>query len=170
VARSSRIVLERNPGYREERYDEKPPAGDAEAVAIAAAGRAARADARPRGDRIIEEQQPRWLAFLNGEHDLLDRLPNEFAPNAASRTTAGAEPGQAGHPHGRSPLVARPVRPTSAWRSRWSAATRPSKVALRRAMAPGLRRASEIELVRRGQAMPGAVGDRAPAVRATTRR
>ena len=27
---------------------------------------------------IIDEPQPRWLAFLNGEHDLLDRLPNNF--------------------------------------------------------------------------------------------
>ena len=27
---------------------------------------------------IIDEQQPRWLAFLNGEHDLLDRLPATF--------------------------------------------------------------------------------------------
>jgi hypothetical protein len=32
---------------------------------------------------IIEEQQPRWLAFLNEEHDMLERLPNEFAPIAA---------------------------------------------------------------------------------------
>ena len=28
---------------------------------------------------IIEETQPRWLAFLNKEHDLLETLPNEFA-------------------------------------------------------------------------------------------
>ena len=26
----------------------------------------------------IEESQPRWLAFLNGEHDILQNLPNEF--------------------------------------------------------------------------------------------
>ena len=26
--------------------------------------------------------QPRWLAFLNGEHDLLERLPAEFATTA----------------------------------------------------------------------------------------
>jgi ABC-type transport system substrate-binding protein len=35
--RSSKIVLERNPGYREERYDEKAPAATREAVAIAGA-------------------------------------------------------------------------------------------------------------------------------------
>jgi hypothetical protein len=81
-------VLERNPRYREEHYAENPPAGDAEAVAMAAALAGRRL---PMLDRveigIIEEQQPRWLAFLNGEHDFLDRLPNEFAPSP-SRTTS----------------------------------------------------------------------------------
>ena len=28
---------------------------------------------------IIEENQPRWLAFLNGEHDLVDEIPYDFA-------------------------------------------------------------------------------------------
>ena len=27
---------------------------------------------------IIEEAQPRWLSFLNGQHDYIDRLPPEF--------------------------------------------------------------------------------------------
>jgi hypothetical protein len=26
----------------------------------------------------IEEAQPRWLSFLNGEHDFIERVPPEF--------------------------------------------------------------------------------------------
>src|SRR5207248_11364199 len=32
---------------------------------------------------IIEEPLPRWLAFLNGEHDLIDRVPAEYVNIAA---------------------------------------------------------------------------------------
>src|SRR6476659_5441312 len=71
--RSSRIVLERNPGFREEYYDEVAPADDPEAQAFAAQLHGKRL---PMIDRvevyIIEESQPRWLAFLNGEHDIID--------------------------------------------------------------------------------------------------
>ena len=78
--RSSRIVLERNPGYREHLYAEEAPAGDAEAQAIAARMKGKRL---PQVDRvevyIVEEDQPRWLAFLNGEHDLITNVPAEFA-------------------------------------------------------------------------------------------
>ena len=28
---------------------------------------------------IVEENQPRWLAFLNREHDLVDEMPYDFA-------------------------------------------------------------------------------------------
>ena len=82
--RSSRIVLERNPNYREDYYDAEPPADDPQSQAIAARLRGKRL---PMIDRVevyvVEEAQPRWLAFLNGEHDLIDRLPFEFANLAA---------------------------------------------------------------------------------------
>jgi ABC-type transport system substrate-binding protein len=82
--RSSRMVLERNPGFREEYYKEEAPADDAEAQAFAAKLRGRRL---PMVDRvevyIIEEAQPRWLAFLNAEHDLVDRMPFEFVNIAA---------------------------------------------------------------------------------------
>jgi ABC-type transport system substrate-binding protein len=82
--RSSRMVLTRNPGFREERYDETAPADDPEAQAFAAKLHGRRL---PMIDRvevyIIEEPQPRWLAFLNAEHDLIDRLPFEFVNIAA---------------------------------------------------------------------------------------
>jgi ABC-type transport system substrate-binding protein len=77
--RSSRMVLERNPNYREVYYDEQPAADDAEAQAISQRMRGTRL---PQIDRvevyIVEEAQPRWLAFLNAEHDLITAVPAEF--------------------------------------------------------------------------------------------
>jgi ABC-type transport system substrate-binding protein len=94
--RSSRIVLERNPDYRERTYDEHPPEGDDRLLAIAQRFKGRRL---PMIDRIevsiIEESQPRWLAFLNAEHDMIEQVPSEVineampnnrvAPNLARR-------------------------------------------------------------------------------------
>jgi ABC-type transport system substrate-binding protein len=78
--RSSRMAFEKNPNYREERYDAQPPADDEAGQRALAANKGKRL---PIVDRvevvIIEEPQPRWLAFLNGEHDLVERLPAEYA-------------------------------------------------------------------------------------------
>ena len=82
--RGSRIVLERNPHYREVLYDAQPDADDAAGQAILAQFKGRRL---PMVDRvevaIIEENQPQWLAFLNGEIDALvantGSVPLEFA-------------------------------------------------------------------------------------------
>jgi ABC-type transport system substrate-binding protein len=77
--RSSRLVLERNPNYREQRFEAEPPADDARSQQIAAQMRGKRL---PQIDRveiyIVEEAQPRWLAFLNAEHDLITAIPADF--------------------------------------------------------------------------------------------
>jgi len=77
--RSSKIVLERSPIYREHLYDAEPNADDAEGQALLALFRGRKL---PMVDRvevsIIEEQQPRWLSFLNKQQDFLERIPNEF--------------------------------------------------------------------------------------------
>ena len=82
--RSSRLVLERNPDFRAEVFDEQPAAGDAPAQEIAAKLRGRQL---PLVDRveiyIVEEAQPHWLAFLNGEHDLIQNVPQEFVVTAA---------------------------------------------------------------------------------------
>jgi ABC-type transport system substrate-binding protein len=82
--RSSRIVLERNPNYREHFFSEEAAPDDPASQAIAAKMKGKRL---PQIDRvevyIIEEPQPRWLAFLNGEHDLIDRVPAEYMNIAA---------------------------------------------------------------------------------------
>jgi oligopeptide transport system substrate-binding protein len=76
--RSSRIVLERNPNFREEYYEAEPPADDPISQQLYKEVRGKRL---PMVDRvevsIIEESQPRWLAFLNHEVDWVN-LPYEF--------------------------------------------------------------------------------------------
>ena len=78
--RASFIALERNPDYRERLYDAEPAADDAEGQAILARLKGRRL---PMVDRveisIIEENQPRWLAFLNGQHNVIDQVPPEYS-------------------------------------------------------------------------------------------
>ncbi|MDH4051741.1 MAG: ABC transporter substrate-binding protein [Rubrivivax sp.] len=93
--RSSLIVLERNPDYRERLYDAEPAPDDAEGQAILAALKGKRI---PMVDRvevnIITEEQPRWLTFLNGGLDMTgvpavaitQALPNNrLAPHLAKK-------------------------------------------------------------------------------------
>lgn len=83
--RSSRIVLERNPGFREKLYEATPPADDARLVQEAARLRGRKL---PLNDgveiSIVEESQPRWLAFLQGELDIL-AVPGDLVDLAAPR-------------------------------------------------------------------------------------
>ena len=76
--RSSKIVLEKNPNFREAYYDVQPSPGDALSAQLYAQMKGKRI---PQLDRVeisvIEESQPRWLAFLNNELDWIN-LPYEF--------------------------------------------------------------------------------------------
>jgi ABC-type transport system substrate-binding protein len=82
--RSSKMVLERNPNFREMVYDAEPNADDAEGQAYLKQFKGRRL---PMIDRVeisvIEESQPRWLAFLNTEFDLAFGVPLEFVNQAA---------------------------------------------------------------------------------------
>jgi ABC-type transport system substrate-binding protein len=98
--RSSLIVLERNPAYRDVRYDAEPAEGDPEGHALLARFKGRKL---PMIDRveisIIEEEQPRWLSFLNDQQDFIELVPAEFidvampkgkvAPNLAKRGVQG---------------------------------------------------------------------------------
>lgn len=81
--RSSFIALARNPTYRDDFYNAQPEPEDAKSVAIAAKFKGRR---MPMIDRveisIIEESQPRWLSFLNGDQDFIDRVPLDLTPIA----------------------------------------------------------------------------------------
>jgi ABC-type transport system substrate-binding protein len=102
--RGSLIVLERNPTFRDERWDADPAPDDAEGQAILAKLKGRKL---PIVDEVhisvISEDQPRWLAFLNGQIDMLatnlNRLPADYtvvampngklAPNLAKRGIVG---------------------------------------------------------------------------------
>jgi ABC-type transport system substrate-binding protein len=80
--RGAQIVLERNAQYRERRFDADPAADDMEGQAVL---RRLKGRRLPMIDRveisIINEDQPRWLAFLNGQLDMLE-VPGSFAQMA----------------------------------------------------------------------------------------
>jgi oligopeptide transport system substrate-binding protein len=80
--RSARIVLERNPGFREEHFEAEPDPDDAVAQALYAQVKGKRL---PMVDRveisIIEEGQPRWLSFVNKETDWVN-VPMEYVSTA----------------------------------------------------------------------------------------
>jgi len=81
--RSSFLAFERNPGFREMFYDTEPAADDAEGQAWLARFKGRRL---PMVDRveisIIEEEQPRWLSFVNAEADLQFEMGFQFIPQA----------------------------------------------------------------------------------------
>ncbi|PZP30157.1 MAG: bicyclomycin resistance protein [Roseateles depolymerans] len=152
--RSSRIVLEKNPNYREVRYAEvAPPDASPRLKAEVAALQGRRL---PMVDRvqidIIEEAQPRWLSFLRGEADVIEEVPADFsgvampnghlAPNLAKQGVS----------------MVRYPRPDVAFsyfnmEDPVVGGYTPDKVALRRAINLAVDVDKEIRLVRRGQAL-----------------
>ncbi len=156
--RSSRMVFERNPQYREKFYDAEPNADDAEGQALAQRFRGRRL---PLVDRveisIIEEAQPRWLSFLNRQQDLQERLPNEFintvAPNGALAPNLAREHIQ---------LFRVPASDVTTTIFNMDdpivGGYAPEKVALRRAIGLALNVPKEIRLPRKGQAIPAQFG------------
>ena len=152
--RSSQMVLERNPGYRDVRYDEHPPPGDARRVAFAKAFAGKRL---PIVDRIeiavIEQQQPRWLSFLNDEHDVIERVPEEFAPKALPNNKLAPYLAKRGIQMQRYPR-ADVSHSYFAMEHPVVGGYTPDKVALRRAISMAVDLDAEIRLVRNNQAIP----------------
>ena len=150
--RSSLITLERNPRYREVLYDAEPAADDLQGQAWLARFKGRRL---PFNDAIeiavLDEGQPRWLSFLNGQIDLL-RVPPEFttqampnwklAPNLAKRGV------QANH-YVNADII-------TSWFNMEDPVVggyTPEKVALRRAIALAYNVDREIRIARRGAAV-----------------
>ncbi len=151
--RNSKMVLDRNPNFRDEFYDAQPNADDAEGQALLLRLKGRRL---PMVDRVeigvIEEAQPRWLAFYNRDFDLMFGLPPEFAnlvvphghiaPHLAKRgvqlhRSLGADRAYM-YFNMEDPLV-----------GGYTA----DKVALRRALALASDVQREIDIIRRGQAI-----------------
>jgi ABC-type transport system substrate-binding protein len=81
---SHRIVLEANAQYREEYFDAMPTTDpDDQEIMAALKGKRLPIVGRVEID-IIEEEQPRWLAFVNKQHDyLMDEVPFGFVAQVA---------------------------------------------------------------------------------------
>ncbi len=153
--RSSRIVLGKNPNYREELYDEQPPA-DADPVLKA---QAAKLQGRrlPLTERveiaIIEENQPRWLSFMNGEADVLEEVPSEYVSIATPNGKLAPNLAKRGMRAVRFPYPEIAFTYFNMEDAVVGGYT-PEKVALRRAISLAVDLDKEILLARRGQAMP----------------
>ena len=152
--RSSKIVLERNPDYREVRYRETAPDGDPDLAPSVARLQGRRL---PMIDRvevtIIDENQPRWLAFLNGQHDFLEELPTDFANQAIPNNTLAPNLRRLGIQMDRYPRADVSLS-YFAMENPVVGGYTPDKVALRRAIALGVDVDQEIRLARRNQAIP----------------
>jgi len=152
--RASRIVLERNPGYRERTFEAAPAADDAEAQAVAQALAGRRLPLAERIEiAVIDEAQPRWLAFLNGALDLLE-VPADFAPIAVP--TVGGVGTLAPHLARRGIRLQRSAQPDMVMTyfnmlDPTVGGYTVDKVALRRAVGLAYDNAEELRLARNGQ-------------------
>lgn len=170
--RRSKIVLERNPLHRgyelETRYADPGDEWDRRAIDALAGKRL------PLLDRIeiypIEDEQPRFLAFLNKEHDLIDETPfsfiNQVLPNGKLSPQLARE----------GVHVFRELQPEVTYdvfnmdekvagRDNPVGGYTPERVGLRRALVLAHDRNQEISIIRNGQAIaaqspvpPGVVG------------
>ena len=152
--RNSRIVLEKNPNYRDVRYAETaPPDAPDKLKAEVAALQGRRL---PMVERvvidIVEENQPRWLSFLRGEADVIEEVPidfagvampgNKLAPNLAKQGLTMTRYPRAdvsfSYYNMEDPVVG---------------GYTPARIALRRAINLAVDLDKEVRLVRRGQAV-----------------
>jgi ABC-type transport system substrate-binding protein len=150
--RSSRIVLEANPGYRRDAY---APAGPVppQFQPVAAALKDKPFPRVPRIEiSIVEEGQARWLAFLKGEIDLLDNIPAEFTEVALDNGRLKAD------------LAAKGIRHQVQTRPNVSftyfnmddalvGGYTPEKIALRRAISMGYNIEEVIRVIAKGRAV-----------------
>jgi len=155
--RSSRIVLERNPTFREVLYDGEPAADDPEGQALLARFKGRRL---PMVDEvhvaIVEEFQPQWLTFLNHEVDALagvtGQLPSQFTNEAAPGGRLAPRLARQGV------QLFRSLAPDAAFtyfnmQDPTIGGLSPPQVALRRAISLAYNVEEEIRNIRRGQAI-----------------
>ncbi|WP_422010533.1 ABC transporter substrate-binding protein [Roseateles sp.] len=152
--RSSKIVLARNPNFRDMVYAEVAPPGADERLKAEVA--ALQGKKLPLVDRveisIIEENQPRWLAFVRGEFDVIEEVPPDFAGEAMPRGQLAPNLAKQGIHMQRYPRVDVAVSYFNMEDPVVGGYT-PDKIALRRAINLAVDLDKEIRLVRRGQAV-----------------
>ena len=163
--RSSKMIFEANPNYREEVYDPQPAAGDERAQAIAAKLRGRKLPLVGRIEvAIVEEQQPRYLAFLNNEMDFLERMNAEFAHITIPNNELAANLKRRGIDMDRVPGMELTYS-YFGMKDPIVGGYSPDKIALRRAIVLGQDVGAEVSVARKNQAIaaqspigPGAAG------------
>lgn len=151
--RTRRLLLAVNPGYRDDRFDGTPAADDVLTNALLQQHRGAKLPRIACVEAIvIDEAQPRWLAFQRGDLDYVFPVPPDYVASAV----------QSGAP------VARMARAGMRAQQRVVAVTTftyfnmddpvlggytPERVALRRALVHAYDVETEIVSVRKGQAI-----------------
>ena len=151
--RSSLIAFEKNPNFRDEFYDEQAPADDPLAQAAVAKLKGRKL---PMVDRVevsvIEQPQPRWLAVLNREMDLVWQVPEDFTNIAIPNNQVAPNLAKQG-------VYQMRYQRNDASMSYFGMENpvvggyTPARVALRRAIALAVNVEEEIRVVRRGQAI-----------------
>jgi ABC-type transport system substrate-binding protein len=151
--RSSRMVLERNPVYRPRFYDQEvqPAAEDDEGQALAARFKGRRLPMIDRVEiNVIEENQPRWLSFLSGEFNFIERVPEDYISQALPN-------GQLAPNLAKQGMKAYRVSATDVLFTAFNmedavvGGYTPDKVALRRAIGLAMDVERELRVARRGQ-------------------
>ncbi len=156
--KGSRIVLVANPGYREEVFDGDPGPDEA-SRAIHARLKGRRLPLVSRIEvAIIDEAQPRWLAFLNGEHDYIRPLPEEYANIAMpagrlaphlARQGVYATPDEIAY----TTYTTFNTAPTIDGKPNAIGGYTPERIALRRAIAMGFRIDEQVSILDKGQSV-----------------
>jgi oligopeptide transport system substrate-binding protein len=162
----SKIVLAKNPDYRGLRLDESyaDPKDEWDREVIAAL----RGKTLPLIDEIeiypIEEEQPRFLAFMNREHDVIEETPFSFLPKVLPGGKLAPELRDLGVRYFRDPQPEITYFIYNMEKGPLSGYT-PERVALRRALSLAYNRDAERTIIRKGQvsfaeqiAAPGIVG------------
>lgn len=152
--RSSRMVFEYNPDFREAYFEGEPAADDLEGQQILAQMKGKRLPQVHRIEvAIIEERQPRYLAFLNNEFDLLWLFPEDFANIAFPGNKIAPGLGRAGIRMQQVPALDFTYVYFNMEDATVGGYT-PDKIALRRAISLGYKSSDEIAIIRKGQAIP----------------
>ncbi|MFA6314652.1 MAG: ABC transporter substrate-binding protein [Sterolibacterium sp.] len=152
--RSSKMVFEPNPNYREEYFQGEPAADDPDGQAILKRLQGRRLPMVGRFEvDVIEELQPRWLAFLNQEHELLWRLPEEYATQAVPNNQLAPNLKKRDLRMEQVPALDLTFMYFNIEDPIVGGYT-PDKIALRRAVSLGYKTLDEIRIIRKNQAIP----------------
>jgi ABC-type transport system substrate-binding protein len=152
--RASRMVFEYNPNFREAYFEGQPAADDKVGQEVLAKMRGKRLPQVYRFEiAIVEERQPRYLAFRNNQFDLMWQFPEDFANMAFPGNQLAGD------------LKAQGIqmRQVPALDIRFVyfnmedpivGGYTPDKIALRRAISLGYKTSDEINIIRKGQGIP----------------